>query len=381
MKLFLLFLALLVPAWSQQTPSLRGTVTDPSGAVISGAVIQLRGPGREQRTKTDPTGQYAFPSLTAATYQLRITAKGFSPAQKNDFAIARPQILDAHLAIRGEAQVVTVEDELRGVGTSSEANGSRVVLRERQLAALSDDPEELALQLQALAGPAPGPGGGEFFIDGFTGGTLPPKSAIREVRINANPFSSEYDRPGFARIEIFTKPGSDLLRGQAFAQYNDDHLNSRNPLLTQSTRPPYRAQIYGLNLSGPLARNKASFTFDAERRNISENAFVLATTLDANLSPVTINQALPAPQVRTTLSPRLDYAINRQNSLTVRYQELRIAFDNQGVGDFSLPSRAYNERQTEHTVQATETAMISPRAINETRFQYLRSGPALCEWR
>ena len=102
-----------------------------------------------------------------------------------------------------------MEDELGRVGATADANGGRVVLRERQLAALSDDPEELALQLQALAGPAPGPGGGEFFIDGFTGGRLPPKSSIREVRINSNPFSPEYDRPGFARIEIFTKPGSD----------------------------------------------------------------------------------------------------------------------------------------------------------------------------
>ena len=293
--------------------------------------------------------------------------------QKKDVEIQQPRILDVQLVIHGEAQVVTVEDELGRVGATADANGGRVVLRERQLAALSDDPEELALQLQALAGPAPGPGGGEFFIDGFTGGRLPPKSSIREVRINSNPFSPEYDRPGFARIEIFTKPGSDLLRGQAFAQYNDDHLNSRNPLLTQSTRPPFRAQVYGLNLSGPLWRNKASFTFDAEQRRIHENAFVLATTLDGDLNPLKINQALPSPQSRTTLSPRLDYAINRANSLTVRYQELRIGLDNQGVGDFNLASRAYNERQTEHTVQATWTSMISAQAINETRFQYLRS--------
>lgn len=227
--------------------------------------------------------------------------------------------------------------------------------------------------MQALAGPAPGPGGGEFFIDGFTGGTPPPKAAIREVRINANPFSPEYDRPGFARIEIFTKPGSDFLRGQAFAQYNDQRLNSRNPLLTQSTRPPYRAQTYGFNFSGPLWRNKASFTLDTERRQIGENAFVLATVLDDNLNPLKINQALPAPQSRTSFSPRVDYAINRGNSLTVRYQALRIGLDNQGVGDFNLASRAYNERQTEHTVQATETAMIHAQAINETRFQYRRA--------
>ena len=353
--------------------SLRGTITDPSGALVSGAVIQLRGPAREQRARTDSTGRYSFPELAPGNYQVRITAKGFSVVQKKDLEIQQPRILDVQLAIHGEAQVVTVEDELGRVGATADANGGRVVLRERQLAALSDDPEELALQLQALAGPAPGPGGGEFFIDGFTGGRLPPKSSIREVRINSNPFSPEYDRPGFARIEIFTKPGSDLLRGQAFAQYNDDHLNSRNPLLTQSTRPPFRAQVYGLNLSGPLSRNKASFTFDAEQRTIHENAFVLATTLDGDLNPLKINQALPSPQSRTTLSPRLDYAINRKNSLTVRYQELRIGLDNQGVGDFNLASRAYNERQTEHTVQATLTAMISAQAINETRFQYLRS--------
>ncbi len=368
-----ILLTLLASAWAQPAPSLRGTVTDPAGARIAGAVIQLRGPAREQRASTGQTGQYVFPSLPPGKYQVRITARGFSAAQKKDLVIEQPQILDAQLAIHGEAQVITVEDELGTLSAAPEANGSRVVLRERQLAALSDDPEELALQLQALAGPAPGPGGGEFFIDGFTTGSLPPKSAIREVRINANPFSPEYDRPGFARIEVFTKPGSDFLRGEAFAQYNNQFLNSRNPLLAQPTRPPYQAQFYGLNLSGPLSRNKASFTFDAERRTIHENAFVLATTLDANLNPLELNQALPAPQSRTTLSPRLDYAINPRNSLSVRYQELRIGLDNQGVGDFSLASRAYNQRQTEHVVQATETATINAHAINETRFQYLRS--------
>ena len=372
MRLFLL-LPLLASAWAQPAPSLRGTVTDPTGARISGAVIQLRGPAREQRAVTDHTGEYAFPSLVPGKYQVRITAKGFTAVQKRDFNIQLPQILDAQLAIHGESQVIIVEDELRSVSATPEANASRVVLRERQLAALSDDPEELALQLQALAGPAPGPDGGEFFIDGFSAGGLPPKSAIREVRINANPFSPEYDRPGFARIEVFTKPGSDSLRGQAFAQYNNQFLNSRNPLLAQSTRPPYQAQFYGLNLTGPLRRNKASFTFDAERRSIHENAFVLATTLDANLNPMKINQALPSPQSRTTLSPRLDYAISPKNSLTIRYQELRIGLDNQGIGDFNLASRAYNQRQTEHVVQATETAAINAHAINETRFQYLRS--------
>ena len=82
---------------------------------------------------------------------------------------------------------------------------------------------------------------------------------------------------------------------------------------------------------------------------------------------------MPSPQSRTPVSLRLDYAINPKNSLTIRYQELRIGLDNQGVGDFNLASRAYHQRQTEHVVQATETATINAHAINETRFQYLHS--------
>ena len=370
-----LVLALFVslsPAWPQAAASLRGTITDPSGAAVPGAVIQLRGPGGERRTKTGNTGRYSFPSLARGKYQIRVIAKGFSVTEKIDLPIDRAASFDAQLTIRGEKQVLNVGDETDRVSPEPGSNGS-LIMRERQLAVLSDDPDELALQLQALAGPAPGPNGGEMFIDGFSGGNLPPKSSIREVRINANPFSPEYDRPGFARVEIFTKPGADTIRGQAFAQFNNDSLNSRNPLLAQSTRPPYQAQFYGLNLSGPLSRNKASFTLDIEHRKIDENAFILATTLDGGLDPVKINQAVATPQSRTTIRPRIDYALNPRNALALRYQDLGINLDNQGIGDFNLASRAYNERQTDRTVQITETAMISPRAIDETRFQYLRS--------
>src|SRR6266545_902913 len=220
MKTAFLLLALLVPAWAQETPppSLRGTVTDPSGAAVPGAVVQLRGPGPKlgnaQRAKTGSAGEYSFPSLAPGRYQVRVNAKGFAVTERADLAITRPTAFDAQLVIGSKAQVIHVEDRLRGVSAEADANGSAIVMRERQIAALSDDPDELALQLQALAGPAPGPGGGQIFIDGFTGGNLPPKSSIREIRINSNPFSPEYDRPGFGRIEIFTKPGADLLRGE-----------------------------------------------------------------------------------------------------------------------------------------------------------------------
>jgi hypothetical protein len=360
----------MAPAAAQ---SLHGTVTDPSGAAVPGALVQIRGPRGEQRLTTDSAGAYSFAALAPGKYQVRVIARGFSIAQKKDLRIDRTVVFDAQLAIQPETQVVNVEDELNRVNTNPAANGGAVVLRQRQLAILSDDPDELAQQLQALAGPIPGPGGAQFYLDGFLGGIIPPKAAIREIRINANPFSPEYDRPGFARIEIFTKPGTDALRGQVSVVFNDRLFNSRNPLLSESSRPPYRTGLYGLNLSGPLKKNKLSFTLDAERRNIDENAFILATTLDGNLNPVTINQAVLTPETRTSITPRIDYTLDRRNTLVVRYQDVRIAQDNQGIGSFNLASRAYNATQAEHTAQVTETAMISPHLINETRVQYMRA--------
>ena len=110
-------------------------------------------------------------------------------------------------------------------------NANAVVLKGKDLDALSDDPDELENQLQALAGPAAGPNGGEIYIDGFTGGQIPPKSSIREIRVNQNPFSAEFDRLGYGRIEILTKPGTDKLHGQIEARGNDSSFNSRNPIL------------------------------------------------------------------------------------------------------------------------------------------------------
>jgi hypothetical protein len=363
----------LAPAWAQTPSRLSGIVTDPSGAAIPGATVEVRGPGGERSAKTDNQGRYDFSALEAGQYSVRVSAKGFAAKQTKKFRIIGSSTFNAQLAIQALTEVVNVEDEMAGgVSTEPAANGGAVVLRKRQIAALSDDPDELAQQLEALAGPAPGPGGGQIYIDGFLGGSLPPKSAIREVRINANPFSPEYDRPGFGRVEIFTKPGADSFRGEAVVQYNNQFLNARDPLLSQPA-PSYQAQLYRLNFSGPVKKNKASFTFDGERRQIAENALILATTLDTSLNPVRISDSLSTPLTRTAITSRLDYTINQKNTLLMRYQDVRISQDNQGTGGFSLPSRAYDQKQTEKTAQVTETATISPRAINETRFQFMQA--------
>src|SRR5205814_439824 len=153
-----------------------------------------------------------------------------------EVAAGRTATLDVTLKITIEEKV-TVNAETVGVNTDPENNVGALVLRGPDIESLPDDPEDLQAALQALAGPAAGPNGGQIYIDGFSGGRMPPLASIREIRINSNPYSAEYDRPGFGRIEILTKPGTDRFRGQASFSFNNQALNSRNPFA--ATRPPY----------------------------------------------------------------------------------------------------------------------------------------------
>ena len=106
------------------------------------------------------------------------------------------------LVVTLEKQVITVTEE-QGLNTDPANNADAVVLKGQDLDVLPDDPDALASAVQAMAGPSAGPNGGQIFIDGFTGGRMPPKESIREVRINQNPFNAENNNIGFGQHRDF----------------------------------------------------------------------------------------------------------------------------------------------------------------------------------
>jgi hypothetical protein len=369
----LLFLFLTVSGLVAQntTGALRGQVADPSGAAISGAsVIVTLASGSPIVIKSDAQGNYEFKSLPAGKYILTVAATGFTLYENDNVDIAdQPMRLNVTMAIEVETQKVQVSDTAPIVDVNPNNNAGAIVISGKELEALPDDPDELQSDLEALAGPSAGPNGGQMYIDGFTAGQLPPKSSIREVRINQNPFSSEYDKLGYGRIEIFTKPGTDKYHGQGFVMGNDAAFNSHNPFA--GPEPGYYTTQYNGNIGGPLGK-AASFFFNAERRNINDLTAVNAIVLDQNLNPMNLQQAVPNPRHRTNISPRLDYAVNKNNTLTARYQYFRDTQENDGVGTFNLPSQGYNATSIEHTFQIGDTQIIGAKIVNETRFQYLR---------
>ena len=362
--------AFTLTVFGQQAGTISGQVVDAQGAVVIGATVTAEDlSGNEKNNVTDERGNYSISGLRPGRYTIRVVAPGFDEFTTTDVRVVagRKTEIAVLLSVKGVQEEVNVGEE-GSVSTDVQNNASALVLKEDDLETLPDDPDDLEQALQALAGGAAGPNGGQIYIDGFQGGNIPPKEAIREIRINQNPFSAEFDRLGYGRIEILTRPGADKFRGSAYFNFNDDAFNSRNPFST--VKGDTQSKFYGGNLSGPIKKNKASFFLSFNNRDIDSGSIVNATIIDPNLNIVPFQQEITVPNRRFSISPRFDYQINDRNTLVTRYEFERRTSSNQGVGGFTLPTRATESENTEHTFQLTETAIINSRTVNETKFQY-----------
>src|SRR5215211_7640479 len=350
--------AVLVAA-QQSRGSLRGVITDELGAVIVGANVSLSdAAGTLKTTITNGDGVYTFTGLAPGKYTLQAIAPGFALSESKEVDITNArQTVDLTLRVTIEEKVTVAETP---VSTEATNNANQTLISGKDLDALPDDPDELAAALQALAGPSVGPNGGQIFIDGFTSTTLPSKDSIREIRINQNPFAAENDQPS-ARIDILTRPGTDKFRGGTSVNFTDESLNSRNPFAVNSSkRTPFQIRQYDMNLSGPLVARKASLFFNFGRIETDENELVRATVLDDNLNVVDFGEGFIVPKRNLFFSPRLDYAINPENTLVVRYNYNRTRVENQGIGGFTLPERGFNTVSTNHNVQKPRSGSVKP---------------------
>ena len=376
--IFLLAVLLASASWAQTpaTSTVRGVMTDDSGAVVPAASVTLTGNGKTRTAQTQADGTYTFPGVAPGQYHVKAAFPGFAPVDKPVAVSSGPVDVPIQLNVSAAKQEITVnESATTAVSVEPDNNATALVLRGEDLAALPDDPDDLSDALQALAGPGAGPNGGSIYIDGFSGGQLPPKESIREIRINQNPFSAEYDKLGFGRIEILTRPGTDRYRGTLFFNDSDGMFNSRNPYSTN--KPDFSSRMFGGNFGGPLGKH-ASFFMDVNRRQVTGNALVNAIYVDPNTFAQTpIQTAVVTPNTRTQLAPRFDYAINANNTLVARFEYGFNSRENQGIGGYRLPppyaQSAYNSTGNNQNLMLTETAVLNPKIINETRFQYSRN--------
>ncbi len=358
---------------AQTAGSVGGQVQDTLGAVVVGATVTaVAADGKQKQSISNARGEFTITGLAPGKYTVKAIATKFALYENADVEVitgARSDLV-VILTVEGVTENVDVNNANQ-VSNDADNNANATVITGKDLDALPDDPDELQSALQALAGASAGPNGGQIYIDGFTGGQLPPKESIREIRINQNPFSAEYDRLGFGRIEILTKPGSDKWRGSLNGRFNDESLNSRNPFAVN--RAPSQTRGFGGNLSGPITKGKSSFFLDVNNNQQDNNAIINAQIIDSGYNIVGFRKDVGVPTRRFSIAPRFDLALNDKNTLVARYSFTNSSSKNQGIGDTSLLSRAFISSSREHEIRLTETMIINPKTVNETRFEYSRS--------
>jgi len=354
----LVCLALPAIAAAQNQSTLRVAVQDETKAALIHAVVTLTdSAGVERQLLVSETGEAVFTGLVPGQYQVKVEAEGFrgytvsfNVKRGNNNALATlPVALAEEIVVREQSA-----DVLREKGFTQ-------TLTQEEIDSLSDDPDEMAEQLQQMAGP-----GAQIFVDGFRGGRIPPKDQIQQIRFHSNSFSAEYHDAGMVRIEIITKPGMGNWRGGANFGFRDDALNARNAFAP--VRGPEQQKRFMFNFQGPLSKGKTSLAITADG-NMSYDA----RTIVASTPSGTINDQIRRPVDGVNVSARLEHLLGAGNTLRAEYSRRDDTRKNLGVGDFDLAERAFQTESITDMLRARNTKLYGKKLFSELKFEFSRS--------
>jgi hypothetical protein len=347
-----------------------GVVVDPSGARVAHAAVHVcravQDCTHETPVLSDDLGRFSL-LVEPGVYSVSVASEGFAPAVLQGVAIGVHGTVELALKLTIAVEPEHVEVAPDGsVGLAASENQSALVFDEQRLADLSNDETMFQQQLQVLAG-GDGAHPAEILVDGFSGGRIPAKKTIRQVRINQNPYSAQFPGYGMNRIEIQTKPGGGELHGSLEGQGYASEFNADNPYA--GTEPPYYTYRGEGQVSGPLGK-RASFSVAGSLDDMENNAAVSA------VDPATfagLSEAVRAPERTQDASARVDRQNTANNILTVRYEENGKKIANNGVGVLVLPSEGYDSANDYQTLQGSDTEIVSAKVLAETKFEYIRT--------
>ncbi len=318
-----------VRAQVQPNLVITGIVQDQTGAAFPGAEVDLLKDGEQQRTiATDASGAFRFERLQPGNYQLRTHKEGFkTETTKLIVGTRSPARLRIVLSIEALNQQITVSGDTPEVSTDPSENRD-VAAVDRQ--ALDDlpifDQDVVATMSRFLDSSALGTNGVTVIVDGMQAASALTASAIQTVTINQNPYSAEYNRPGRARIEITTKPGSSEYHGTVNFLFRDARLNARDPFAT--VKPPEQRRIFEGSLLGPIGDGKTtSFMFTGQRQEEDNQAIVFAATRDGS-----VRKNVPAPQRNTDFSIEVNRQHSDKTTYSIRFHYHNLEIQNQGAG-------------------------------------------------
>jgi hypothetical protein len=368
LKILLVLLTSTIATNATSPPvTLRGVVEGPGGTPIAEAQIVLADPNRgESKTISDQLGQFSFAGLASGSYVLTAKAPGFEntviPIRIGSAPVPGQRI---RMKIAAVVQEITVTaamvDPVAADGNMSGIQAENDLLK--SLPVRDGDP--LATVALFVDPSANGVEGTQILVDGVETNELDvPSSSVKSVAVNRNPYSAEFGRPGKGRIEVTSRPGSThRIHHHAIVTLRNSSLDAKNAFA--KVRPAMQRQLYELEMDGPLPHDRGTFYLGGDHLHDNESAIVNATPPGGQLI-----QNVSVPQRTTRGMGRLDFRFTPVQTLSLRFNFNRNSMENQGVGGFDLPERAFNAHTHINDARVFEIATPTPNFRNEFRFVF-----------
>ncbi len=344
--------------------TLRIVVHDPSGAVVPGALVQVRGIDGAtalivlRDRPSDGQGIAVAKDLVPGKYTIEVSFPGFETRVVPDVRV-RPgdNRRDVTLAIQKIDEAVSVGRDPATAASDPNNDRFSTVLSKQQIDALPDDPDEMEDVLKQMAGP-----GSTIRVDGFRGGRLPPKSQIRSIRFSRDLFAAENHGGGMVFVDITTQPGLGPLAGSVDFTFRDGALNARNAFVDE--KGPEQTQQYTFSLSGTLLKGRTSFSLSAGGASLYDSANIFAAVPGGQrTSPIR------RPSDRVNFNGRIDHALTKTQTLRATFQQNDTDQQNLGVGSFDLPERAFARTANDSLFRLAESGPWSRNVFAESRLQ------------
>src|SRR5262245_45332358 len=358
-------------AYGQAQPNLviNGIVQDQTGAAFLGAQVDLMKDGEQQRsTETDASGAFRFDKLLPGNYEVRTHKEGFkTDISKITVGTRSPGRLRIVLSIQTLNQQITVNDDTTNVTTDPSENRDVASVDRQALDSLPIfDQDIVATMSRFLDTSALGTNGVTLIVDGIQASSALSASAIQSVTINQNPDSAEYNRPGRARIEITTKPGSREYHGTMNFLFRDARLNARDPFAT--VKPAEQRRIFEGSVLGPIGDGKTtSFMFTGQRQE-EDNQVIVFAQLPAGL----VHENVAAPTRKTDYSIELNRQHSEKTTYSIRFHYRNLKIRNQGVGGVNLSEVATDFYDREDQLFYTQKTAFSNAVVNQFRLLVAR---------
>lgn len=416
MCLFILLISLSARAQVGNQGSVEGTVTDPNGGLVPGAVLTLKNTatGATFTLTSNEAGLFRFPVVPVGTYELTAEKSGFTKVTEKDIQVTVGARINLNLSLPLQAQMtsVTVTGGVPVVETTRTQVSSTV--NDRAINSLPTNGRNFINFVLLTPGVTTDPRLGDISFAGQRGtlnsllvdgsddnntffgqttgrsgsGRAPyqfSEDGVAEFQVNSNAYSAELGRAGGAVINVVTKSGTNQFHGNAFEYFRDRLLNANDAVNKGAghPRPPFHFNQFGASISGPIKTDRSFFLFGYDgQRNTQPNivlfnpkGFVPATPFE--IQGFNYLQAAASSWSRTqnqdVYLAKVDVNLTRNNLLSGRWNNQRFVggnFEN-GGNQNALEHTGASLVKTD-TVNISLTSTLTPTLINTARFTYLR---------